>query len=170
MPIHVQEDSWEQTASLILIRLPLKNVSRKLVDVFGSPEYIKVSYSPFLYEAYLAGVIDDLSSSIEITDNQIILKLTKSSSETWPVLTHTSAEDKTVMRIVRQKALDYSLQRARAELEKRKRTALERHKFAVNEHVDAEASKARESRDRMDRVKAETLASFDFSSGKEKCP
>ncbi|OQV16281.1 putative Dyslexia susceptibility 1-like protein [Hypsibius exemplaris] len=70
-----------------------------------------------------------------------------------------------MMRAIRQEALDFSLQRSRLELERRKATKQETHKFAVNVHMDAEAARIRNIAARKELDKAEALAGFDFSDG-----
>lgn len=166
MPIVVQEDSWEQTLTQMIIYLPLKNIARKCVDVFSTPNYLKVSYPPFLFEKSLFAEIKDRDSSTEITSSQIVLKLTKLYSAIWETVGHAQTDDRAVMRVVRQEALDFSLQRSRTDEEQRKAAKLEAHKFAVTEHMSAEAESIREVTVQREREKSAVLAGFDLTDGR----
>lgn len=46
MPLLVKDYSWRQTENVVVIRVPLKGVHYRKVDIFSSDNYIKVYWIP----------------------------------------------------------------------------------------------------------------------------
>lgn len=88
MPIIIKKFAWHQTEKVITItiKLPLKNVNQKDVDLLTSRLYIKASYSPYFFELFLYKPIDTTKSSCYIKDDEIIFELCKVESENWDEL------------------------------------------------------------------------------------
>ena len=62
MPIEIKEYTWHETDSSVFITLSLNGVYKYKMDLFYSPEYLKVSYPPYFFEAFLpAKIWTDLS-------------------------------------------------------------------------------------------------------------
>ena len=78
-----------QTQSTLSLGLPLKGVPSSKVDVFVAPDYIKVNFAPFLFEAFLAGEIvvgddEDKKNGRQLFDaGRIILQFKKIREGTW---------------------------------------------------------------------------------------
>ena len=71
------------------VSLSLKGVPPGKVDVFLAPDYIKVNFAPFLFEAFLAGEIvvgddEDKESGRQLFDaGRIILQFKKTREGIW---------------------------------------------------------------------------------------
>ena len=73
------------------VSLPLKGVPPGKIDVFVAPNYIKVNFAPFLFEAFLAGEIvlgdddDDEESGRQLLDGngRVLLQLKKKQDGIW---------------------------------------------------------------------------------------
>ena len=78
-----------QTQTTLSLGLPLKGVPSSKVDVFVAPDYIKVNFAPFLFEAFLAGEIvvgddEDTESGRQLFDaGRIILQFKKLREGIW---------------------------------------------------------------------------------------
>ena len=95
MPIPVKDHVWHETLSSVYITLPLNNCNRNKVDIFYTPQYMKVSYPPYFFEIFLPHKIwsaltlndlnedaidslcDDNGVKCLINDNKIFLELLK---------------------------------------------------------------------------------------------
>ncbi|KAK6632799.1 hypothetical protein RUM43_013570 [Polyplax serrata] len=87
MPLIVKEFTWKQTEELVTIRIPLYGVSSSSVDIFTSDNYVKASYPPFLFEAFLNSSINESTSTCTISDNEVIFELQKMIPKIWDSLT-----------------------------------------------------------------------------------
>ena len=71
------------------VSLSLKGVPPGKIDVFLAPDYIKVNFAPFLFEAFLAGEIvvgddEDKESGRQLFDaGRIILQFKKTREGIW---------------------------------------------------------------------------------------
>ena len=72
------------------VSFSLKGVPPGKVDVFAAPDYVKVNFAPFLFEAFLAGEVvagddeDEVRRGRQLFDaGRIILQLRKTTEGIW---------------------------------------------------------------------------------------
>ena len=83
MPIVVSHEEISETLDYLFIRLPLKHHRSQDVDVIIFENYVKVSYSPNFYEAFLTHSVCDLRSTVRFENDWIVLTLKKMKEELW---------------------------------------------------------------------------------------
>ncbi|GLV45861.1 hypothetical protein CBL_11658 [Carabus blaptoides fortunei] len=86
MPIIIKDYTWQQTQKHITIKIPAKRAIKKDVDFLTTRRYIKVHYNQFFFELFLTRDIDNTESNCFITDDEIIIELSKVTPEQWDVL------------------------------------------------------------------------------------
>ncbi len=77
MPIFVKEFTWTETEKEVYIKIPLKGVNPKKVDIYYTDSFIKVNFVPFLFELDLFGYINYKASSVSIGDGHVSFSLQK---------------------------------------------------------------------------------------------
>ncbi|KAF6203083.1 hypothetical protein GE061_003497 [Apolygus lucorum] len=87
MPLIVSDYTWNQTDSLVIVKVPLHNKQPKDVDLFTSSRYIKAHFPPFLFEAALSEEIIEEDSKCVLRGGHILFELVKRENMTWACLT-----------------------------------------------------------------------------------
>ena len=79
-----------QTQTTVSVSFSLKGVHPSKIDVFAAPDYVKVNFAPFLFEAFLAGEViagddeDEEKRGRQLFDaGRIILQLKKTTEGIW---------------------------------------------------------------------------------------
>uniref|UniRef100_A0A452VFW9 Dynein axonemal assembly factor 4 n=1 Tax=Ursus maritimus TaxID=29073 RepID=A0A452VFW9_URSMA len=83
MPLQVSDYSWQQTKAAVFISVPLRGVCVRDADVFCTENYLKVNFSPFLFEVFLYAPIDDENSKAKIGNDTIVFTLYKKELAMW---------------------------------------------------------------------------------------
>ncbi|XP_068219946.1 dynein axonemal assembly factor 4-like [Palaemon carinicauda] len=86
MPIHVSDYTWHQTDGKILLSLDLHHTSPKNVDIVTTNSYLKVSFLPYIFEAYLCHMINVDRSTARIANGRLELDLAKKTDALWSSL------------------------------------------------------------------------------------
>ncbi|XP_076851410.1 dynein axonemal assembly factor 4 isoform X2 [Brachyhypopomus gauderio] len=94
MPLTVEDYTWTQTETTVYISIPLKGVKTSKVDVLCTDEYLKVSFAPFLFEAFLFQPIDDDKSVARIGNGAAVFTLPKKEGVLWERLCRSVEKDK----------------------------------------------------------------------------
>ncbi|KAM8973448.1 dynein axonemal assembly factor 4 [Pelodytes ibericus] len=155
MPITVQDYTWEQTEELVYISLPLKAAKAGGSDVLCTEDYLKVSFPPFLFEAFLFAPIDDNKSSAKIGNGIILFTLHKQAPSVWDTLTVANLEKKEMQRI-REHAVTRVQDKAKEDSQARavKKRENEKYSLEVMMKIDEEERKRIEDVKEEERRKA----------------
>ncbi|KAA0715262.1 Dynein assembly factor 4, axonemal [Triplophysa tibetana] len=149
MPLTVRDYTWTQSESTVYISVPLKGIKTTNVDVICTDEYLKVSFPPFLFEAFLFGEIDEEKSEAKIGSGVAVFTLQKKKHEVWEKLFTTL--DKERQRQMREQAI-VKVQNKAEEKSKAKATRIQQEKkFALETMMKLE----KEERERIQKMKDE---------------
>ncbi|XP_038606346.1 dynein assembly factor 4, axonemal isoform X1 [Tachyglossus aculeatus] len=99
MPLQVREYSWQQTDRAVYLSLPLPGVRPGTADIFCTENYLKVNFSPFIFEVFLSAPIDDINSKAKVGDGAILFTLYKKTAATWETLSMANVDKETMQRI-----------------------------------------------------------------------
>uniref|UniRef100_A0A452VFS1 Dynein axonemal assembly factor 4 n=1 Tax=Ursus maritimus TaxID=29073 RepID=A0A452VFS1_URSMA len=146
MPLQVSDYSWQQTKAAVFISVPLRGVCVRDADVFCTENYLKVNFSPFLFEVFLYAPIDDENSKAKIGNDTIVFTLYKKELAMWENLS-VSGADKEMMQRIREKSILQAQERAKEATEAKAAARREDQKYALNVmmkwlHKQAEARRA----------------------------
>ncbi|XP_026876598.2 dynein assembly factor 4, axonemal isoform X1 [Electrophorus electricus] len=94
MPLIVKDYTWTQTETTVYISIPLKAVKTANVDVLCTDEYLKVSFPPYLFEAFFFQPIEDDKSVAKIGNGAAVFTLPKKESGLWEHLCRSIDKDK----------------------------------------------------------------------------
>lgn len=86
MPVIIKDYTWLQTEKYITIKIPAKGAIKKDVDFLTTRRYIKAHYNQFFFELFLTKDVDNTKSNCFITNDEIIIELSKAKPEQWDVL------------------------------------------------------------------------------------
>lgn len=139
MPIVIAEESWGQTSLYVILRLPLKNASKKTLDVLSTPAYIKVLHLPFIFERYLFAEVDEAKTVVEITPSTVTVRLVKKFPCTWPDVKHPNNDCKKAMRRVREEALKFEQERVQNESTNKKEMKRQRENLSIKQHMEKQS-------------------------------
>ncbi|TTD92245.1 Protogenin A [Bagarius yarrelli] len=103
MPLLITDHSWTQTESSVFLCVPLKAVKPAKVDVLCTEEYLKVSFPPFLFEAFFFQLIDEEKSVAKIGNGVANITLVKQKSGLWEQLSVNIEKD--TQREIRERAI-----------------------------------------------------------------
>ncbi|XP_013188598.2 dynein axonemal assembly factor 4 [Amyelois transitella] len=134
MPILVKDFTWTQTMDTLHIRIPISPVFKEKVDIFTFDSYVKIHFSPFLFEVFLLHDIDNDKSKCLVKDDIIILDLVKIDSCNWENLEKELTKPEKMK--LKQEILEKSQAKAKQEAEDKhiKKTQLDR--FTVQRAMD----------------------------------
>uniref|UniRef100_A0A671V139 Dynein axonemal assembly factor 4 n=1 Tax=Sparus aurata TaxID=8175 RepID=A0A671V139_SPAAU len=104
MPLLVTDYSWTQTDSVVYISVPLKGCKAEKVDILSTDEYLKVHFSPHLFEAFLFEPVDDVRSTAKVGNGVAVISLPKKTNKIWEHLMITTY-DKVIQKKIREKAV-----------------------------------------------------------------
>ncbi|KAI7802629.1 dyslexia susceptibility 1 candidate gene 1 protein, partial [Triplophysa rosa] len=148
-PLTVRDYTWTQSESTVYISVPLKGIKTTNVDVICTDEYLKVSFPPFLFEAFLFGEIDEEKSEAKIGSGVAVFTLQKKKHEVWEKLFTTLDKDR--QRQMREQAI-VKVQNKAEEKSKAKATRIQQEKkFALETMMKLE----KEERERIQKMKDE---------------
>ncbi|XP_017560491.1 dynein assembly factor 4, axonemal [Pygocentrus nattereri] len=103
MPLLVRDYTWTQTETTVYISVPLKGVKPAKVDVLCTEEFLKVSFPPFLFEAFLSEPVDDDKSVAKLGNGTAVFTLPKKNEGLWTQLSRDV--DKAKQREIRDEAI-----------------------------------------------------------------
>lgn len=155
MPILVNDYTWKQSNNMINIWIPVNsNVYHETVDIFTTDSYIKVNFSPFLFEIFLLHDIDSKKSKGIIKDDQIVLDLVKKEEINWECLEKDLTKAEKLK--LKQEILEKCQEEAKQESEDKrvKKTQLERFTVQQAMEIDSKHHELMESRKNDERNKA----------------
>lgn len=78
MAILVKDHTWSQSHGSISLSVPLKGVPSSKVDIFQTSRYVKLSFAPFLLEAFLLCEVKNQSMQCLSKDGKMFLEWKKS--------------------------------------------------------------------------------------------
>lgn len=125
--------TWNENEEVIFMKVPLKGVPKKKVDVFVSLNMLKISYSPFLIQLLLFGDVDDKRSRAIYDQGELKLCIHKVRAGIWgELLFDGSDKEKEELRSLAMIAYDIKI---RNEIKKAKETNIEEKRKAVRAQV-----------------------------------
>ena len=171
MPIAIKEYSWHETEGSVFITIPLNGVYKHKLDLFYSPEYLKISYPPYFFELFLPNKIwtnlsfDDLKEEVIdtlcedngvkclIKNNKIFLELLKLKHDLWNDLSVEISKDN--QKIRRQEAVKW--RHKYEELLKRKKLRAERarDRQAISDSIDQDEIYRNQLQEKKERIKSD---------------
>ncbi|XP_051512003.1 dynein axonemal assembly factor 4-like isoform X2 [Myxocyprinus asiaticus] len=152
MPLIVSDYTWTQSQSTVYISVPLKGVKTAKVDVLCTDEYLKVSFPPFLFEAFLFQPIDEEKSGAKIGNGVAVFTLQKKREELWEKLITNIDKDK--QRLTREQAI-LKVQEKAVEKAKAKASRIQQErKYALETMMKLE----KEEQDMIQKVKDDECA------------
>ncbi|CAN9498634.1 unnamed protein product [Ophioblennius macclurei] len=137
MPLLVSDFSWTQTESTVYISVPLKGSRADQVDIVCTEEYLKVSFPPYLLEAFLHDGVDEDRSWAKVGDGVARLALAKRSHGVWENLVKPSL-DKRQKAAARRRALQEHQQKVSSDGRKRVELRRAEGKFALQTMMELE--------------------------------
>ncbi|XP_066541140.1 dynein assembly factor 4, axonemal [Hoplias malabaricus] len=164
MPLLVKDYTWTQTETTVYISVPLKGVKSGRVDVLYTDEFLKVSFPPFLFEAFLPEPVDDERSVAKLGNGVAVFTLLKKKKGLWK---HLSKDiDKSQQRQIREEAVLKTQQRAVENSKVRAMKIQQDKKYTLETMMKFEE----EERARVQRMKDEECAraSAELEAWKEK--
>uniref|UniRef100_A0A8C5MC19 Dynein axonemal assembly factor 4 n=1 Tax=Leptobrachium leishanense TaxID=445787 RepID=A0A8C5MC19_9ANUR len=150
MPIIVRDYTWQQNDSQVYISIPLKGTRAGDSSVLCTEHYLKVSFSPFLFEAFLFAPIDDCKSSAKIGNGIILFTLYKQIPSAWDALTSTNLEKEEMQRI-REEAIVRVQEKTKEDKKAKAENKRENEKYSLAVMMKIEE----EERKRIEDVKEE---------------
>ncbi|XP_023713410.1 dynein assembly factor 4, axonemal isoform X3 [Cryptotermes secundus] len=133
MPLLVKEYSWRQTENVVVIRVPLKGVHYRKVDIFTSDNYIKAYFHPFLFEVFLFSSVKEPQSKCTLVDDEIVFELQKVEHASWDDLEANLS--KVEQQEMRKKILERAQEKAKAEQERKRVKKAELDRLAVRQQI-----------------------------------
>ncbi|XP_053479696.1 dynein assembly factor 4, axonemal isoform X1 [Ictalurus furcatus] len=164
MPLLISDHTWTQTESTVCVRVPLKAVKPGKVDVTCTEEYLKVSFPPFLFEAFFFAPIDEEKSVAKIGNGVALFTLPKKTAGLWERLSVNIGKDK--QKEIREGAVIKSQKKAMEKEEEKVLRIHQERKYTLETMMKIEE----EERARIQRMKDEECARAlkELESWKEK--
>ncbi|XP_066149155.1 dynein axonemal assembly factor 4-like [Euwallacea fornicatus] len=134
MPIIVKDFIWKQSLNKVILCVPLHNVPSCKVDVFTSPQYLKLTFETFFFEAILLKAINVSQSICTKTWKYVIFDLQKECEEMWDSLEvqGLTKEEKMKLKI---RLIDEEHQRVQNKFQEKLNLKAELKRVAVNEQI-----------------------------------
>ena len=176
MPIEIKEYTCHESDSSVFITLSLNGVYKYKMDLFYSPEYLKVSYPPYFFEAFLPAKIwtdlslDDLKEmegkkedAIDtlcedngikclIEDNKIFLELSKLKHEIWNDLSLGITKD--IKKNRRQYAVEWRHKYEELLNRKKVRAMRARDRQAISDSIDQDEIARNKLQEKKEQIKS----------------
>ncbi|XP_060780189.1 dynein assembly factor 4, axonemal [Neoarius graeffei] len=152
MPLLIRDHTWSQTESAVILRVPLRAVTPGKVDVICTEEYLKVSFTPFLFEAFFFEPIDEEKSVAKIGNGVALFTLPKKKQGLWEQLSANIEKDK--QREIREGAIMKTQNKEKEKEDARARRIQEERNFTLQAMMKIED----EERTRIQRMKDEVCA------------
>ncbi|XP_034250720.1 dynein assembly factor 4, axonemal-like isoform X2 [Thrips palmi] len=77
MAVFVKDFVWSQTGDHIVVKVPLRGVTKSMVDILTYDTYIKANFKPFIFEAFLLHPIRETSSRCTVSNGELEFSLEK---------------------------------------------------------------------------------------------
>ncbi|XP_066980217.1 dynein axonemal assembly factor 4-like [Macrobrachium rosenbergii] len=155
MPIHVSDYIWHQTDGKILLSLDLHHTSPKNVDIVTTNSYLKVSFLPYIFEAFLCHMISVDRSTARITNGRLELDLAKETDALWSNLCLKLSQEEMQQR--REEAnKDVEMQEG-IKLKKKKEEKIVRERFAVSQQILEDDREKQECKKKIEEEKAKFM-------------
>ncbi|XP_065911555.1 dynein axonemal assembly factor 4-like [Dysidea avara] len=138
MPVLVKDYTWSETDTEVLITVPLKGVKPSKADIFSSEDYVKINYTPYLFEVFLYAPVVEEESSIRVGNGVVEMRLCKKEKVIWGQLESNIKMDKEEMRRKREdvvKAVQEKMEQEQMERATKKREA---EKLAIKQQMQLE--------------------------------
>ncbi|XP_049874370.1 dynein axonemal assembly factor 4-like [Pectinophora gossypiella] len=154
MPILVKDYTWIQTDKILNIKIPLNPVHHEKPDIFTSDSYIKVHFSPFIFELYPLHDIDSEKSKCIVKEDIIVMDLVKREICQWETLEKdlTKPEKMKLKQEILEKCQEEAKQKS--EDKKIKKSHLERFSVQRAMAIDADQHALMDARRDAERNKA----------------
>ena len=124
--------TWTEKSDHLVVKVPLKGVSPKNVDIFCTENILKVNYAPFLIDILLYAPIDPNQHRAKVKDGVLEIKLFKQTRGTWGQIDSELVDkDKEAASIARSASLRKQEELEISLKEKRKVSAVENDRFAT---------------------------------------
>ncbi|CAL4205746.1 unnamed protein product, partial [Meganyctiphanes norvegica] len=137
MPICIKDFDWTQTSEKISLSLDLRKTSPKNVDIVYTNSYLKVSFPPYIFEAFLSNLIEAEKSIAQITNGNIEFALHKTVPEQeWKELC--LKLDKKRSQELREAAILEIQQQQQGRDKQKKEEKNNRERFAVSKQIEAD--------------------------------
>ncbi|CAH1400508.1 unnamed protein product [Nezara viridula] len=164
MPILIKDYSWRQTNHLVIVRVPLRNIPYKKVDLFHSDLYIKVHFPPFLFECCLYEPINEDESKCTIVEGEAVFELAKNEEKVWPTLNKEVTKQEMVQ--IKKEAIEHAQKRTKELIEKKKDKRKERRDACIGQQIAIDTKSREIIQDKKDSEKR--IAFGDVMDWKEK--
>ncbi|XP_074150670.1 dynein axonemal assembly factor 4 isoform X1 [Sminthopsis crassicaudata] len=145
-PLQIKDYSWQQTESAVYLSLPLRGVRPGNADIFCTENYLKVNYSPFIFEAFLYAPIDDINSKAKIGNDAIVFTLFKKEIGMWEALSLASV-DKEMMQRIREKSVLQAQAKAKELTEAKAVAKREDERYALKIMMEIEENERKKIED-----------------------
>lgn len=169
MPLEVKDVEWSESEQYVTLRVPLKGASSNNVDIFSTSTYIKVSYPPYFFEVALYREIDDDASKATVTKTQVTFHLQKCKKELWGQLNASECKDKTVMKKIREEAVEYKQKREKEKAEKISKERDQQKKFAVREQIRLDTEERKQIEHRKQEIEVEHVQKMEAWKKENSC-
>ncbi|XP_049958062.1 dynein axonemal assembly factor 4-like [Schistocerca serialis cubense] len=133
MPILVTDYDWRQTEAVVIIKVRLRNVNSKNVDIFTLDKYIKAHYPPFLFEVFLWAPVKNSESNCTLTNTEIIFELQKLEHKIWESLEASVTKEE--KQKLRQQYVTEALEIAEKEKERNSKKRHDFQQLAVRQQI-----------------------------------
>ena len=152
MPLLLKDISWHQTPSKICIEIQVPSTHN--LDIFLTPEYLKISAPPYFFESFLAHNIDVDQSIVHKNDKKISIEILKSDEKEWKTLSLENL-DKESAKVKRQEALkwrhEYEAQKVKEKIVQERK----RERKAIDGSLEAFENNRKRIEEEKNRSKAE---------------
>ncbi|PAA48816.1 hypothetical protein BOX15_Mlig028256g4 [Macrostomum lignano] len=105
MPIFIKDFKWCDSLQNVVVSIPLKGIPASKVDIVLTSEYLKVSFSPYIFECFFYQPISEDQSTCVADSGIMQVTATKMEQISWPQLMIDNAEDKSVTREIRDRSM-----------------------------------------------------------------
>ncbi|KAI9093435.1 hypothetical protein DFS34DRAFT_263615 [Phlyctochytrium arcticum] len=137
MPIVVREFTWTQTATHVYLTVPLKGITKRRADVNVNDLYVKINFSPYIFELDLYEKVDGDEAVVTFGLDEVVFDLAKVESADWPQIKYT-ANSPADTRARREQADQQVRERADTRRAVREAQRREEERAQVQRQIDAE--------------------------------
>ncbi|XP_026285746.1 dynein axonemal assembly factor 4-like [Frankliniella occidentalis] len=144
MAVVVKDFTWRQTATHVVVTVPLRGVPSSSVDILTYDTYIKANFKPFIFEVFLSHSINDSASKCTITDGLLEFNLEKSDSGVhWTTLNGDLSKEERAK--ARADALIKLQNRSQNERAAKQEMLQALHRKSVQQQIELETSEKKET-------------------------
>ncbi|ODM97399.1 hypothetical protein Ocin01_09280 [Orchesella cincta] len=151
MPIIIKDFEWSENAEWVFITLDMKGVKTGSIDIVSSPTYLKIHWSPFIFEVFLKHKVDDDlgECTFDKSCGKVSLRLKKGEcGVSWGQLENKelTKEEKSAKRAA---AIEISHQRHEQEKKARQKRQFNRKQASVQDQIRLDS----EAKERITQIK-----------------